>query len=177
MTTIKFGTDGWRGVMADDFTFRNVRTVAYAIARYIVRAEQPSKGVLVGFDNRFAGEHFARVAAETIAMTGTSVWLAAAPCPSPALSLLVRQRGAAGGLMITASHNPSRWNGIKFKASYGSSALPSTVAQIEQELAVIVDGARGRQDAGVATFPAQNGQIHSLDVLAPYLDTIEKLID
>jgi phosphomannomutase len=181
MTAIKFGTDGWRGIIADDFTFDNVRKVAYAIARYIVRAEQPSNGVLVGFDNRFGGEHFARAAAETIALTGTPVWLAEAPCPSPALSLLVRQRGAAGGIMITASHNPYRWNGIKFKASYGSSALPSTVAQIEQELAVVLDAAPGGTFSGapglVPKLPARNGEIHSLDVLVPYLDSIEKLVD
>ncbi|HEY4580158.1 MAG TPA: phosphoglucomutase/phosphomannomutase family protein, partial [Candidatus Acidoferrales bacterium] len=74
MSTIRFGTDGWRGVIADDFTTDNVRKVACAIARYVVRAEQPAKGVLVGYDNRFGGERFARVAAETVAMTGTPVW-------------------------------------------------------------------------------------------------------
>ena len=125
MTSIKFGTDGWRGVIADDFTFENVRKVTYAIARYVVRAEQPSKGVLVGYDNRFGSDRFARVAAETVALTGTPVWLAEAPCPSPAISLLVRQRGAAAGIMVTASHNPYRWNGIKLKASYGSDAALS----------------------------------------------------
>ncbi len=178
MSAIRFGTDGWRGVIADDFTFDNVRRVAYAIARYIVRAEQPSNGVLIGFDNRFAGERFAQAAAEVVAMTGTPVWLAAAPCPSPAISLLVRQRRAAGGIMITASHNPARWNGIKFKASYGSSALPSTVAQIEQELAIVLgDLHKEGCSAGVPKLPARDGEIHSLDVLAPYLDTVEKLVD
>ena len=170
MSTIRFGTDGWRGVIADDFTTDNVRKVACAIARYVVRAEQPAKGVLVGYDNRFGGERFARVAAETVAMTGTPVWLAQAPCPSPALSLLVRQRGAAGGIMITASHNPYRWNGVKLKASYGSSALPSIVAQVEQEL----EGVLAR---GVPPLPPRADLIHSLDILAPYLDTVEKLVD
>ena len=178
MSAIKFGTDGWRGVIADDFTFDNVRRVAYAIARYIVRIEQPSSGVLIGYDNRFAGERFARAAAEVIASTGIPVWLAAAPCPSPAISLLVRQRRAAGGIMITASHNPARWNGIKFKASYGSSALPSTVAQIEQELAIVLgDVHKEGCSAGVPKLPARDGEIHSLDVLGPYLDTVEKLVD
>jgi len=170
MSTIRFGTDGWRGVIADDFTTDNVRKVACAIARYVVRAEQPAKGVLVGYDNRFGGERFARVAAETVAMTGTPVWLAEAPCPSPALSLLVRQRGAAAGIMITASHNPYRWNGVKLKASYGSSALPSIVAQVEQEL----EGVLAR---GVPPLPPRADLIHSLDILAPYLDTVEKLVD
>jgi len=170
MSTIRFGTDGWRGVIADDFTTDNVRKVACAIARYVVRAEQPAKGVLVGYDNRFGGERFARAAAETVAMTGTPVWLAEAPCPSPALSLLVRQRGTAAGIMITASHNPYRWNGVKLKASYGSSALPSIVAQVEEEL----EGVLAR---GLPPLPPRADLIHSLDVLAPYLDTVEKLVD
>ena len=170
MTPIRFGTDGWRGVIADDFTYANVRKVAYAIARYVVRAEQPARGVLVGYDTRYASERYARVAAEAVATTGTPVWLATDACPSPALSLLVRQRGAAGGIMITASHNPYRWNGIKFKASYGSSALPAIVAQIETELAAIL------RDGG-PSLPPRNDLIHSLDVRTPYLETIEKLVD
>jgi phosphomannomutase len=170
MSEILFGTDGWRGLIADDFTYDNVRKVACAIARYVVRAENPAKGILVGYDNRFSSERFARVAAETVAMTGTPVWLASAPCPSPALSLLVRQRGAAGGIMITASHNPYRWNGIKLKASYGSSALPSIVARVEEELRAVLA-------QGLPPLPPRNDLIHSLDILAPYLETIEKLVD
>ena len=170
MNSIVFGTDGWRGIIADDFTYENVRTVACAIAGYVVRAEKPGAGVLVGYDNRFCSDRFARAAAETIAMTGTPVWLAAAPCPSPAISLLVRQRQAAGGIMITASHNPSRWNGIKLKASYGSSALPSIVAQVEAELTAVLA-------QGVPPLPPRPDLLHSIDALAPYLHTLENLID
>ena len=170
MNTIRFGTDGWRGIIADDFTFENVRKVAYAIARYIVRAEKPDRGVVVGYDNRFASERSARAVAETISLTGVPVWLSDTPCPSPAVSLLVRQRAAAGGVMITASHNPYRWNGIKFKASYGSSPLPYIVAQIEEELAAVLS-------EGIPPLPPRPAQIHSLDILGPYLDTIEKLVD
>src|ERR1700683_3957002 len=141
MSAIKFGTDGWRGVIAEDYTFANVRKVACAIARYVVRAEKPGAGVIVGYDTRFGSERFARAAAEVVSMAGIPVWVAEKACPSPALSLLVRQRGAAGGGMVTAGHNPYKWNGVKFKASYGSSALPSIVAQIEKELArVLADG-------------------------------------
>src|ERR1700722_13402064 len=111
MSAIKFGTDGWRGVIAEDFNYANVRKVACAIARYIVRAENSQRGVIVGYDNRFGGEQFARVAAEVISTSGIPVWLPPPPPPSPAISLLVRQRGAAGGVVITASHNPYRWNG------------------------------------------------------------------
>lgn len=170
MTQIQFGTDGWRGVIADDFTFENVRKVAAAIARYVVRHERAANGVLVGFDTRFGSERFARVAAEVVSATGTPVWLADAPCPTPAISLLVRRRGAAGGIVITASHNPYRWNGVKFKATYGSSALPGIVAQIEKELETVL-----RQ--GPPPLPPRRDLIHSLHVRAPYLDALEPLVD
>jgi len=170
VSTIKFGTDGWRGVIADDFTFANVRKVACAIARYVARAEKPGAGVLVGYDTRYGSERFARAAAEAVSAAGMPVWIAEKACPSPALSLLVRQRGAAGGIMITASHNPYKWNGVKFKASYGSSALPSIVAQVEKELATVLAN-------GVPPLPPQPDQIATLDVLAPYLETIDKIVD
>jgi phosphomannomutase len=170
MTAIKFGTDGWRGIIAEDFTFANARLVALAIARYVVRGEDGKKGVLVGYDHRFASESVARAVAETISSTGTPVWLADKPCPTPAISLLVRQHGAAGGVVVTASHNPYRWNGIKYKASYGSSALPSIVAQIEKELAVL-------ESQQVALLPPQPRLIEPLEPIGPYLETIEKLVD
>jgi phosphomannomutase len=170
MDEIRFGTDGWRAVIAEEFTHANVAKVARAIARYVVRAEKPGAGVLVGYDTRFGSERFARVAAETVAATGTPVWLAADACPTPALSLLVRLRGAAGGIQITASHNPYRWNGVKFKASYGSSASPAIVAQIEAEL-------RRVEREGAAPLAPREDLIHSLDVRAPYLETLTGLVD
>lgn len=170
MNDIKFGTDGWRGIIADDFTYANVRIVAHAIARYVVRAQEAKNGVIVGYDTRFGSEDFARVAAETVAATGTPVWLADAACPTPAISLLVRQRGAAAGIQITASHNPYRWNGMKLKASYGSSASPAIVAQVEKELEKILRN-------GVPLLPPRPELIQSLDVRAPYLETLERLID
>jgi alpha-D-glucose phosphate-specific phosphoglucomutase len=170
MASIKFGTDGWRGVIAEDFTFANARIVAQAIARYAVRNEDARKGLLIGYDHRFASDRIAADLAEVISSTGTPVWLAAQPCPTPAISLLVRQRGAAGGLMVTASHNPYSWNGIKYKASYGSSALPSIVSQIEKELLWV-------QENAVAPLPPQKNLIQPLETRAPYLDTLEKLVD
>jgi len=167
---IKFGTDGWRGVIAEDFTYENVRKVAHAIARYVVRAEKPGGGVVVGFDTRFGSENFARVAAEAVAATGTPVWLATDACPTPAVSLLVRMRRAGGGIQITASHNPYRWNGVKFKASYGSSASPVIVAQVEAELEKVLR-------EGVPALPPRKDLIHSLDVRTPYLETLDALVD
>lgn len=168
MHEIRFGTDGWRGVIADDFTFENVRKVTHAIARYVARCEDASRGVLVGYDHRFASERAAEVAAETVAATGTPVYLADRACPTPAISLLVRQRGAAGGIVITASHNPYYWNGVKYKASYGSSALPGIVAEIEKELEHVLR-------EGVPRLPPR--KIHSINPRPPYLETIEKLVD
>src|SRR5271156_1198902 len=170
MASLKFGTDGWRGVIAEDFTLANARVVAQAIARYAVRNEDARKGLLIGYDHRFGADRVAADLAEVISATGTPVFLATAPCPTPAISLLVRQRDAAGGLMISASHNPYSWNGIKYKASYGSSALPSIVSQIEKELAWV-------QENPVAPLPPRKNLIQPLETRAPYLDTLEKLID
>ena len=170
MTTLKFGTDGWRGVMGEDCTFDHVHKVTQAIARYIVRAANADQGVVVGYDTRLDSENFARAAAETLSAAGIPVWLASEACPTPATSLLVRQRGAAGGIQITASHNPYCWNGIKFKASYGGSASPAIVAQIEVELAKVLGG-------GAAPLPARPKLIQALEVRTPYLETIEKLVD
>jgi len=170
MTSIKFGTDGWRGIIAEDFTFANARVVAQAIARYVVRCEDARKGVIIGYDHRFASEEIAAATAEVVSASGTPVFLTDKPCPTPAVSLLVRQRGAAGGLMITASHNPYQWNGIKYKASYGSSALPSIVTQIESDLDTV-------QGADVPPLPPQKNLIQPLEPRAPYLDTLEKLVD
>lgn len=167
---IKFGTDGWRGVIAEDFTCENVRTVARAIVRYVVRAERPERGVLVGYDTRFASELFARVAAEEVSSAGIPVWLATEAAPTPALSLLVRLRGAAAGIQISASHNPYRWNGVKLKASYGSSASQAIVSHVEAELAKLLRDAAPR-------LPAQKALIHSLDIRTPYLEKLDELVD
>ena len=168
--TIKFGTDGWRGVIADDFTFANARIVAHAIARYVVRGEDARKGVIIGYDHRYSSDRFAAAVAEVISASGTPAWLTDKPCPTPAVSFLVRHRRAAGGIVITASHNPYRWNGMKYKASYGSSALPSIVAEIEKELADVME-------KSVPPLPPRNDLIHSIEPRAPYLDALEKLVD
>ncbi|HEY6264344.1 MAG TPA: phosphoglucomutase/phosphomannomutase family protein [Candidatus Acidoferrum sp.] len=170
MTSIKFGTDGWRGVIAEDFTFADARIVGQGIARYVVRCEDARQGVIIGYDHRFASDTIAAALAEVLSASGTPVWLTDKPCPTPAVSLLVRQRTAAGGLMVTASHNPYQWNGIKYKASYGSSALPSIVAQIEKELEVV-------QQQSVPPLPPRKNLIQPLEPRAPYLDTLEKLVD
>jgi alpha-D-glucose phosphate-specific phosphoglucomutase len=132
---IKFGTDGWRGIIADDFTFDNVRRVAGAIASYVSKYEDAKSGVFIGYDTRFASQNAAQAAAEVIAAAGIQVKLANDYTPTPAVSYAVKQHGAAGGVMITSSHNPWNWNGVKFKGNFGGSATPAIMKRIEEELA------------------------------------------
>ena len=162
---IKFGTDGWRGVIADDFTFANVRTAALAIAAYIHAKEEPAKGLCIGYDTRFGSKAFARACADVIASTGIPVAFASDITPTPALSYGVRGRKAAGGIMITSSHNPAQWNGVKYKAWYGGSGKPSIIAEIESYL-------------GQATpLAASAATIEEVDFLPPYLAAIESFAD
>src|SRR6266576_209569 len=131
---IRFGTDGWRGIIADDFTYENVRRVAGAIASYVLKNEYPAHGVIVGYDTRFASQRVARVASEVLAEAGIPVKLANDYSPTPAISLAVKASGAAGGVVITSSHNPWNWNGVKFKAKFGGSATPAIMKVIEDEV-------------------------------------------
>ncbi len=158
---IKFGTDGWRGLIADDFTFANVRIAAEAIAAYIHAKEDPKKGLCIGYDTRFGSKAFARTCAEVAAATGIPVLLANAITPTPALSWAVRERGAAGGIMITSSHNPAEWNGVKYKGWYGGSGKPSMMTEIESYL--------GKP----APRAAQPAPIQVVDFLPTYLKSIE----
>ena len=161
---IKFGTDGWRALIADDFTFENVRRVACAVASYIHRHEDPSGGVLVAYDTRFGSRRFAEAAAEQLADSGLQVHLANDYTPTPALSYAVKRMGAAGGVMITSSHNPWNWNGVKFKASYGGSATAQIMKQIECYLDTPPTKGKG-------------GRVSEIDFKAPYVAAIEKFAD
>jgi len=165
-TVIKFGTDGWRARIAEDFTFANVRVAARAVSRYLLANEDYSKGILVGYDCRFMSERFAAVAAEEVAACGIPVTLASGFVPTPAVAFAVRSRRAAGAIVITASHNPWQWNGFKFKASYGGSAAPEIVKKIEAEL----PHSTLRGAAGVR-------QLATADLVEPYLAHLEKVID
>jgi phosphomannomutase len=162
---IKFGTDGWRGLIADDFTFANVRIAAEAVAAYIHAKEDPAKGLCIGYDTRFGSRAFARACAEVVAATGIPVQLANDITPTPALSYGVRERSAAGGIMITSSHNPAQWNGVKYKAWYGGSGKPSIIAEIESYLGQPVPRA------------AQPAPIAEVDFLPTYLKAVEGFAD
>jgi phosphomannomutase len=134
-TAIKFGTDGWRAVIADDFTFDNVRRVAGGIASYVLKHEDVARGVIVGYDTRFGSPAFARAAAEVLSAAGIPVKLSNDAAPTPAISLAVKSLGATGGVVITSSHNPWNWNGVKFKAKFGGSAPPAIMKVISEETA------------------------------------------
>ena len=161
---VKFGTDGWRGIIADDFTFANVRVAAAAIASYILAKEEPARGVCVGYDTRFGSPAFASAVAEVLAGAGIPVRLADRITPTPALSYAVKNLGAAGGVMITSSHNPAQWNGVKYKAAYGGSGSPSIMAEIEAML-------------GKPLPAAKAATIERVNFVPAYVEAIERFVD
>src|SRR5262245_54644262 len=140
-SAIKFGTDGWRGIIADTFTFENVRIAAQATADYFKTVEGAERAVFIGYDVRFLSRKFATIAAEVMTANGFQVFLMDRPYPTPYVSFEVLRRKLVGGVMITASHNPASFNGFKVKAHFGGSATPAITAQIERNL-VLSDGDR-----------------------------------
>ncbi len=162
---IKFGTDGWRGIIADDFTFENVRRVAGGIAAYVLRHEDVAHGVIIGYDTRFLSQHVARIVAEVIAGAGIPVQITSDSAPTPAISLAVKSQGAAGGVVVTSSHNPWNWNGVKFKARFGGSATPAIMKVIEEEVAA------GAMPKG------QMASIREVDLKPAYIEAITRFAD
>lgn len=128
---VRFGTDGWRAIIADDFTFANVRRVSQALADYLAAQGQTDRGVVIGYDQRFASEDFAATAAEVLAGNEIPVLFCQSTCPSPTVAFTALSQQTAGAVVITASHNPPRYNGFKLKTQYGASAPPTMVAEIE----------------------------------------------
>jgi phosphomannomutase len=165
MDNIKFGTDGWRGIIADDYTFENVRRVAGAIAAYVLKNEDPKRGLVIAYDTRFGSRRFAQATAEVIAAAGIPVKLANDYTPTPALSYAVKSLQTAGGVMITSSHNPWDWNGVKFKAAYGGSATPAIIGQIEAEVRA---GANPR---------GPTAKIEEVDFKKPYIEAVTRFAD
>ncbi|HIP97678.1 MAG TPA: phosphoglucomutase/phosphomannomutase family protein [Anaerolineae bacterium] len=144
--TIRFGTDGWRAVISDTFTFANLRLVAQAIADYVLEETADSgvqPEVVIGFDTRFLSDRYATEVARVMAGNGIIAWLSRADTPTPAISYTVRHKGAVAGVMITASHNPPRYSGLKLKASYGGAAPPGIGRRVERILEANQLQARG----------------------------------
>ncbi len=134
---IQFGTDGWRAIIADTFTFDNLRLVTQAVANSLQKARTSDKPleVVVGYDTRFLSDRFASEVACVLAANGIIAWLTRTDAPTPAISYNVKAKNADAGIIITASHNPPRYNGFKLKANYGGSATAEQCALVEQELA------------------------------------------
>ncbi|HZP27145.1 MAG TPA: phosphoglucomutase/phosphomannomutase family protein [Dehalococcoidia bacterium] len=172
---IKFGTDGWRGLIADDFTFANVRICAQAIALYLKDAGLAERGLVIGFDTRFGSEEFAEAVAEIAAGNGIHVYLCDHPAPTPVIGYSILDLKAGGSAVITASHNPRQWNGFKFRPEYAGSAPPEVLAQIEGYIPGIAEG------AAVPRLPFAEAQASGLvqlfDPAAAYRSQIARLID
>jgi len=134
MTKIEFGTDGWRGIIAQDFTYDNLRAVAQALSDYLTTHNLSKKGLVIGYDTRFMSNQFARTAAEVAASNDIPTLLASKPTPTPIVSFTVKNKNAGGGVVITASHNPYIYSGVKFKLQHGGPAPTETTKQIESLL-------------------------------------------
>ena len=130
-SSIKFGTDGWRAVIGEEYTFPNVRIVAQAVADYLLEERLAERGLVVGYDTRFGSERFAAACAEVLAANGIHVFLTNKWAPTPVISYAILNRAAGGAAIITASHNPGSDNGFKYKPEYAGSASPAVIRQIE----------------------------------------------
>ena len=173
-TQILFGTDGWRAKVADDFTFQNVRRCADAVASYVVGRGEQSKGVVIAYDRRFASEHFAAAVGEVMLAHDIHVALAAGAVPTQMSSFEVVQRGAAAGIVITASHNPWTDNGFKIKSPSGAAAGPEMLKEIEANLAAngrVAIPRRPLADAEAA------GLVERFDPFAGYQRFIRRNLD
>ena len=173
---IKFGTDGWRGVIARDFTFDNLSLVAQATMDYLNREGLGDKPLVIGYDRRFLSRDFARRVAEVAAGNGIHVCLTDSYAPTPAVSWAVHEMGAGAGVMITASHNPPEYNGFKVKEAYGGSARPTTTKILEEIVAYNV--ANGRRVVDCPFEEAQRkGMIRLFDPCESYFHQINRYVD
>ena len=171
---IKFGTDGWRAVIAEGFTFENVRLVSQAVANYLLETTSTKPlEVVIGFDTRFLSDRFAAEVAQVMAANGIIAHLARADAPTPAISYNIVHKHAIGGVMITASHNPPRYNGFKLKAAYGGSASKEQTQAVQERLV-------GVQKAKIMDYnkAIDNGLIRRFDPAWPYYEHLtSNLID
>lgn len=168
---IRFGTDGWRARIADDYTFHNVRRTAQGFANFVRREWSPENGVVVGYDRRFGSPGFARAAAEVLAANGIPAYLVNQPCPTPVAAFSVASIGAEGAVMITASHNPPADNGFKIRTSSGAALAPEGLEKIEAAIADIT-GADVRELGA-----PQVNQLSLFDPAPTYLEHVPHLLD
>ena len=172
MSLIKFGTDGWRAVIADGYTFSNLNKVSQATARWILDEKITKNGVVIGYDTRFLSREFAWHAAEVFSIMGVPVRISNSFVPTPAISWAAKHFDALG-IMITASHNPPEYNGFKIKAPFGGSASPDQIAGVEKKLVDIKEPVQGMPfEKGLKT-----GVIREMDIRSGYLELIAENID
>lgn len=169
---VHFGTDGWRAIIADTFTFENVEACAQASAEHFAETYGLSKPIIVGYDTRFLSDEFALRVARVLAGNGFTVQLASRPAPTPALSYRIIEVEACGGVVVTSSHNPFRWNGIKVKPHYGGSANPEFVAAIEERVPSILAGSDRLKMA-----PTESERITRFDPVPGYLKALAGQVD
>ncbi len=174
MASIRFGTDGWRAITGWDFTAQNVRACARGVATYLQRTGMASRGLVVGYDTRFASEEFAAEVAGVTTASGIHTFLCKKPTPTPVASYSIVHRGAGGGAIITASHNPPQWNGFKYKPDYAGSASPEVIQALEVEIDVALQGETPSIPLAQAR---EQGLLTDIDPDAPYMDRLGQLVD
>ncbi|MBL8163030.1 MAG: phosphoglucomutase/phosphomannomutase family protein, partial [Anaerolineae bacterium] len=175
---IRFGTDGWRAVIADTFTFDNLRLIAQAVADWVNAEHSGDKPpeVVIGYDTRFLSDRFAAEAARVMAGNGVVAWLTRTDAPTPAISYNVKEKGANAGIVITASHNPPRYNGFKLKAAYGGSATADECAQVEKQLERMEQSGRGPNLMDLERA-VEAGLIRRFDPSWSYYQHLSTLVD
>ena len=166
---IRFGTDGWRGILADDVTTENVRLLTQALCDWVRSDSVPGEGIVIGYDTRAQSEIFARAAAEVVAANGLRARLSHEVCPSPTVSFACRFFGAAAGIVITASHNPAIFSGMKVKAHYGGPASPAMTTRIEEKLRELL------MSDGIPR--TEGGTVELTDLATPYLAHCARFVD
>jgi len=173
---IKFGTDGWRGIIAEDFTFDNVRICAQAVAEYLKKSRLDKRGLVIGYDTRFASEDFAAAAAEVLAGNDIKVHLCLKPAPTPVVSFAVPATKSAGAIIITASHNPGAWNGFKYKSQDGASAPEEVTSRIEENIVSLTR--RGVSVKRLALDKAlRKGLVDYVDPSPAYFEHLSRFVD
>ena len=174
MDEIRFGTDGWRGVMGWDFTADRVKACAQGVARYLTKSGGASKGLVVGYDTRFGSDRFAAEVAQVTTANGIPTMLCDRPAPTPVASYNIIHQGAGGGVIITASHNPPEWNGFKYKPDYAGSASPEVVQSLEGE----ISRALQKKVPSVSLEQARSdGLLTDIEPAAPYVAQVNQLMD
>ena len=175
MAGIRFGTDGWRAVIADDFTFENVRICAQGTADYVNAAGLASRGFVIGYDTRFGSREFAEAVSEVMAANGVPTFLCDRAAPTPVVSHALVAMTAGAGAVITASHNPGAWNGFKFKPDYGGSASNEIVEELERHIGnVELSGNVHRVDIREAE---RRGLLERFDPTTDYLNHVAQFVD